>query len=194
MKRMSQILTSLTVLAAFSGCGGGSVSGSVSGISLNAQDSIFFVIKDDAGKTQYVSVVMADKPNLCDTLRANRLPKSATSLAFTLVNVKVENRVGTYLAPDVGSYTVTDMEISQSGLFAGSGFSRTDANCTDSLTASASTGKSGLVKVTNLKAEVNGNLSGTFDVSIGTQADKLTGSINARFCDVSKVQMNPNCE
>ena len=193
MKRMSQILTTLTLLAAFSGCGGGSVSGTVSGVSLNVQDSIFLVIKDDAGKTQWVNVFLADKPNLCDTLKANRLPKSATTLGFTLVNVKVENNKGTYLAPDVGSYTVTD-SITQSGLFASTGFSRTDANCTDSLTAAASTGKSGLVKVTNLKAEPSGNLTATFDVSIGTQADKLTGSINARFCDVTKLQANPNCE
>ncbi len=194
MKRMSQIVATLTLLAAFSGCGGGSVTGTVSGISLAVQDSIFFVLKDDAGKTQAVSVIMADKPNLCDTLKANRMPKSATSLSFALLNVKVENGIATLLAPDVGGYTVTDSSVTQTGLFTSAGFDRTDANCTSSLASSATVGKSGLVKVTTLKAEANGSLAGTFDVSIGTQADKLTGSLNARFCDVTKIQDNPNCE
>lgn len=194
MKRMSQIVATLALLTALSGCGGGSVSGTVSGISLAVQDSIFFVIKDDAGKTQYLSVIMADKPNLCDTLKANRLPKSATSLSFGLLNVKVDNGVPTILAPDVGSYTVTESQVTQTGFFATAGFDRSDANCTSSLADTASNGKSGLVKITSIKAEANGNLAGTFDVSIGTQADKLTGSLNARFCDVTKLQANPNCE
>ena len=109
MKRRALIFAE--VLATLSGCGGGSVAGTVSGISLAAQDSIFFVIKDDAGKTQAVAVVIGDKPNICDTLKANRNPKGATSLSFSLLNVKIENQQASLLAPDVGSYTVSDQEI-----------------------------------------------------------------------------------
>lgn len=194
MKQMTQCLAAVSLVVMSAGCGGGSVSGTVSGISLGVQDSIFFVLKDDAGKTQALAVIMADKPNICDTLKANREPKSATSLAFTLLNVKIENDTGNFLAPDVGSYTMTDQDIQSTGLYARGAFTKTDANCTGTLTEAATTGKSGLVKITSLNATANGNLAGTFDVSIGTQADKLTGTLNARFCDVTSVQANPNCE
>lgn len=194
MKRSSFFFATVVVLATLSGCGGGSVAGSVSGISLAAQDSIFLVLKDDAGKTQSIVVLIADKPNICDTLKANREPKASTSLAFTLLNVKIENNKGSLLAPDVGSYTVTDQDITASGTFARSSFTKTDANCTQTLTTGATTGKSGLVKISSLNASSSGSLVGTFDVSIGTQSDKLTGTLNARFCDVTKIQANPNCE
>jgi hypothetical protein len=191
MKRISLLVAVVGVL---SGCGGGSVSGNVSGISLAVQDSIFFVIKDDAGKTQYLSVFMGDKPNLCETLKANRLPKSATSLSFNLLNVKVENGVQTFLAPDVGSFTVIDTMITQTGTYATANFSKLDSNCTQSLADTATGGKSGLVKITTLNAAANGSLAGTFDVSIGTQTDHLTGTLNARFCDVTKIPANLSCE
>lgn len=194
MKRITWLVAAMTVISAFSGCGGGSVNGNVSGISLNVLDSIFVVIKDDAGKTQGVTVLMGDKPNICDTLKANREPKSATTLVFSMFNAKFENGVGSYLAPDVGSYTVIDMPTSIGGQFTFAAFGRTDANCTASLTGAASQGKSGLVKVSQLTASAGGSLTGTFDVSIGTQADKLTGNINAKYCDASKIPDKLNCE
>ncbi len=195
MNRIAQLVACLTFVGVFSGCGGGSVTGTVSGISLAVQDSIFFVLKDDQGKTGALTVIMADKPNLCDTLKANRQPKSATSLFFYLYNVKIENGAVSLLAPDVGTYTVADLQnLKTSGTYAGTGFSKADANCTDSLTAASSTGKSGSIRLTTVKAEANGNLAGTFDVSIGTQTDKLTGTLNARYCDITKIQANPSCE
>ncbi len=194
MKRSSFFFAAVVVVATLSGCGGGSVAGSVSGISLAAQDSIFLVLKDDAGKTGSVIVLIGDKPNICDTLKANREPKASTSLAFQLYNVKVENQTLTLLAPDVGSYTVTDQTINTTGTYSRALFTRTDANCTATLADTATGGKSGLVKISSLNASSSGSLVGTFDVSIGTQSDKLTGTLNARFCDVTKIQANPNCE
>ncbi len=193
MKRIAFLFAAALSVVSFLGCGAGSINGTVSGISLAVQDSIFFTAKSADGKTLGVITLMADKPNICDTLKANRQPKSATVLAFTLLNVKVENGRGTQLAPDVGSYTVVDT-YSQSGNYVSASFSRTDANCTASLTEAASSGRSGIVKITKLDSSPSGNLAGTFDVSIGTQADKLTGTINARYCDITAIKDNPSCE
>ncbi len=196
MNRSLKVVTAAAVLSLLSACGAGSVSGSVSGISLGVQDMIFFVLKDTGGKTQSVVLLAADKPNLCDTLKANRQPKSATSLVLALQNIKVDGTTVTTLAPDIGQYTVLEggSQVTNSGLYASGAFNKTDANCTSSLTSAASVAKSGFVKVTTLKADSSGSLQGTFDVSIGTQADKLTGSINARFCDITALQNNPSCE
>ncbi len=188
------LLASLVVL---SGCfGPGSVSGTVSGISLNVQDAIFFSPKDNAGKTVGLAVLLADKPNLCDTLKANRQPKSSTGLSLVMMNIKVDGSTVTFLSPDVASYTVTtnDADLAKGGLFAQGGFGKNDSSCTSTLTDAASTMKSGLVKLTAIKNEAGGTAEGTFDVSIGSQADKLTGRFTASFCDLSKMPANPSCE
>jgi hypothetical protein len=184
MKRLMMVASVLAMV----GCSG-SVSGTVGGVSLSVSDAIFAVLKDDSGKSTGLFVVMADKPKLCDSLKANREPKSATSLIFSLSRITDTD----YLAPDVGEYTVIDENPRNAGNFGFASFSRTDANCTNTLSASASTARSGLVKVTNLKGEVNGNASATFDVTFGG-GDKITGNFNATYCDVSKLQLNPNCE
>lgn len=190
---MTGLLASVAVLT---GCGGpGSVSGTVSGVSLAVQDAIFFIAKDDAGKSQAAVVLLADKPNLCDTFKANRKPKSVTGLMFLLMNVKVEGTAVTALAPDVADYAIVDFStIKTSGHFGDGAFVKNDANCTDSLASTATGLKSGLVKLTSLKSEASGSAAGTFDVSVGTQADKLTGSFNASYCDLSKLPSNPSCE
>lgn len=188
------LLASLVVL---SGCfGPGSVSGTVGGVSLNVQDAIFYVIKDDAGKTQGIALALADKSAVCTTVKANRQPKSATSISFGLFNVKVDGAATTLLAPDVGDYTVTNnsADLAKGGRWAIGAFDKVDANCTSSMATSATTGQSGLVTVTTLKSEASGTAEGTFDVSFGTQKDKVTGRFSAGYCDLAKTPTNPSCE
>lgn len=186
---MMRKLIAAVSLVAMVGCSG-SVNGTVGGVSLSVADAIFAVFKDDAGKTQGLLVVMADKPNICTALKANREPKSATSLSFSLFRVNDSFEI---LAPDVGDYTVKEPPVTSAGSFAYANFARTDSNCTNTLSSSASTAKSGLVKLTALKAESNGTASGTIDMTIGA-GDKITGNFNATFCDITKIQANPNCE
>ncbi|MFO0594313.1 MAG: hypothetical protein U0228_03385 [Myxococcaceae bacterium] len=185
---MKRMMLMVAAIAALSGCSG-SVSGTVGGNSLPVADAIFAVLKDTAGKTTGAIIVLADKPKICDSLKANREPKSSTSMFFSIARITATDS----LAPDVGDYTVIDTLPTAAGSFAFAGFSHTDTNCTNTLSGSASTGKSGLVKVTNFKGDSTGSANGTFDVTFGG-GDKVTGSFNATFCDISTLQSNPNCE
>lgn len=185
---MRTVMLAVAMVAAV-GCAPGSVSGSVGGVTMNVADAVFAVLKSDAGKSEGLLVILADKPNICTSLKANREPKSATALTMMLYRVTQTD----ILAPDVGDYTVIDSNPTSAGNYAGASFTRTDANCTNSLSASASSGKSGLIKVTGLKAEANGNATGSFDITFGA-GDKVTGNFNAAFCDAVLTDKQPNCE
>ncbi len=186
MKRITMALVSMLMMA---GCAG-SVNGQVGGVSLSVSDAIFGILKDNSGKSAGMFVIMADKPKICDSLKANREPKQSTSLFFSMLRY-TENF--DTLAPDVGEYTVLDGNVSKGGNYASSAFVRTDANCTNTLSLATSGAKSGLIKLTNLKGETNGSANGTFDVTFGS-GDKVTGNFNATYCDISTIQPNPNCE
>jgi hypothetical protein len=154
-------------------------------------DAIFAVLKDDAGKSTGLFVVMADQPKLCESFKANREPKKATSLTMIMSRV-TDNDV---LAPDVGEYTAISFPSAptQAGNYSYAQFQRYDDNCTNTLSPSASDAKSGLIKITNLKGETNGVANATFDITFGA-GDKITGNFNATYCDITKIQPNPNCE
>jgi hypothetical protein len=185
MKRLLMAVPMMVLV----GCSG-SVNGQVGGISLNVADAVFAVLKDDAGKSIAALVVLSDKPKICDSIKANREPKTATSLVFTLYRFSDTD----YLAPDTGDYTTVDTNPTSAGSFASANFSRTDSNCTNTLSSSASRGKSGLIKLTNLKGETNGAANATFDITFGA-GDKVTGNFNATYCDISKLPTaDPNCE
>lgn len=185
MKRITMAFVSMLAMA---GCAG-SVNGQVGGVSLNVSDAIFAILKNDQGKSTGMLVIMADKPKLCDSLKANREPKQSTALFMTMSRVTETDS----LAPDVGEYTVIDGIPSRAGNYSYASFSRTDANCTNTLSSSTSGAKSGLIKVTNLKGEANGSANATFDITFGS-GDNVKGNFNATYCDISTLQNNPNCE
>lgn len=188
MKRITFVLAAAVVLSA---CGGpGHMDGTVAGINLSVKDAIFTLIKDTSGNTTGMFVVMADKPDLCTTVKANRQPKELTGVMFSMVQYTDAAGV---LAPDVADYTVINTTPPRGGHYAGALFAHTDANCTSTIAATAGTGSSGLVKLTSMKAETGGTASGTFDVTFGT-SDKVTGSFNAAFCDVQTLGSSANCE
>jgi hypothetical protein len=188
MKKMMTLLLGLTV--ALSGCSG-SVNGTVAGFSLSVADAIFAVLKDQNGKATGALIVMADKPRICDSLKANREPKSSMGLSIAIARVSAMDS----LAPDIGDYTVLSATQApmNAGNFAYAGFNRNDTTCTSTIAPEAGSAKSGIVKVTNFKGEANGAANGTFDITFGS-GDKVTGNFNATFCDISMVQGNPNCE
>jgi hypothetical protein len=184
----SKFLVGAALFVALTGCPG-SVSGTVSGISLGVADTLFYVEKDTAGKTIAFDVILADKGSVCTTLKANRLPKSSTSITLGLFRLAEDL---TFLAPDIGDFTVIDSTPTKAGNWAIASFSHLDANCTNTLSKSASSGKSGLVKVTGVNAANNGSIAGTFDVSFGS--DRVTGSFSGAYCDLASVPNNPSCE
>lgn len=186
---MMKTLMAAVSMVALVGCAG-SVNGTVGGVQLSVADAIFAILKDDAGKSAGAIVVLSDKPKICDSLKANREPKTATTMYTTLFRFSATEA----LAPDVADYTVIDSNPTSAGAYAFAGFSRTDSNCTNTLSASASSGKSGLVKLTAIKGETGGTASGTFDITFGA-GDKVTGNFNASYCDITKLATtNPNCE
>jgi hypothetical protein len=188
----TKTLISLLSLA-FVACGGpGSVSGTVSGLSLAVQDAIFTPVKDDDRKTIAALIILADKPNICDQMKANRQPKSATSMVLALIRLS-DSPQQPFLAPDVGQYTVINSDPRAAGNYAEARFSRTDATCSSTLSESAGTGVSGTVTVDSLKAEPGGKATGSFDITFGSN-DKVKGNFNAMFCDVPTTTGNPNCE
>lgn len=187
MKHLVLAALSLSMLV---GCSKGSMSGTVGGNNLNVADAIFANVNDNSGASVFALLVMSDKPNLCDSLKANRVAKQATSISFAIVRYNSDDKV---LAPDIGDYTVIEGNAPGAGNFASAGFGHTDANCTNTLSESASTGRSGLIKVTNFKPETNGNMAGTYDVTFGA-GDHVTGGFNASYCDITTLQVNPNCE
>lgn len=179
------------VAVVLSSCGGpGSMSGTVAGIKLDVKDSIFALIKNQQGETVGMFLAMSDKTDMCATVKANRQPKNLTATLFSMVRY---TDMGTTLAPDVGEYTVINAQPPRGGNYAGAFFSHTDTNCTSTIADSAATGSSGIIKLTSLKGEANGYASGSYDITFGA-SDKVTGSFNAKFCDIQQLPTNPNCE
>lgn len=184
----------LVAVVFLSACGGpGSMSGSVAGLELSVKDAMFAIIKDQQGKSAGMYLVMADKPDLCATVKANRQPKNLTGVLFSMVRYSVTMGNVEVLAPDVGDYSVIKSSPQSGGNYAGAFFTHTDANCTSTLSNDASQASSGLIKLKSLKAEAGGYASGDFDITFGA-GDKVTGSFNASFCDVTTLSSNANCE
>lgn len=187
MKRhLSLLALSLVVL---SGCN--SFNGTVNGIPLSIKDAMFGLLKDDAGKSAGLLVIVADQPNICDKLKANREPKNSTSMTFVLFNIGDMGQ----LAPSTGDYTMTSsLGATSRGNVGIAQFSKSDGNCTATLQDKNSSAQSGLVKISSLNSSAGGTASATFDITVGSQNDKVTGSFNANYCDISKLQTNLNCE
>lgn len=166
------------------GCAG-SFDGTVGGESLQVSDSVFLPVKA-SGKTVGVVVVMTDKPDTCDLLKANREPKASKWVQLQLYQIND----GNLLYPEKGDFSVGSTLALGNGRHAFGRFHVKDENCVDKA-ASADT-KSGLVKVSNVKPEPGGTLNATWDITFGD--DQVKGSFNATFCDVDWTQVNLNCE
>lgn len=183
------------VAACFTACGAGSVTGTVAGAPLSVQDAVFFATRDGNGQLISASVVLSDKPSLCEALKANRVPHSVTTFSISLQNLSGEGANAVPLAVDVGDYTVADPTSPRaSGRSAIGVFSRTDASCNSTLSGTTGWAKSGLVKVRALQAEPGGTAQATFDFAFGAAADTLTGSFTARFCEVTPVPEKSRCD
>ena len=184
MKKLS--LVALAVIA--SGCN--SFNGKVGGTELQVVEALFFPYKENGAVTG-ASVIMSNKPKLCDSLKGNRVPKNSVYMVMSVGRYTASGAV----APDVGDYTVTSGSVTSPGNYAAAVFASLDANCNSLLNISSSLGQSGLVKVQSYKAEQGGSMSGTFDITFGSQNDKTNGAFTAQFCDLTtNFPTAPNCE
>lgn len=182
-------------VAALVGCGSGpgSFKGSVDDKELSVADAIFIPLRDDDGATVGASLLMSDAADLCATLKAGRKPKSATYFVADIYSINAQRD---FLAPDVNDYTVTMDNTLRAGKYAFAAFTKFDANCTETVDYDTEGyGKSGIVKVTTLENVKDGIMKGTFDITFGDQADKVTGSFSADFCDAGEVDFSQlSCE
>ncbi|MBL8953304.1 MAG: hypothetical protein JNK82_21170 [Myxococcaceae bacterium] len=191
---MTKRLVVMAVAVVLSACGSaGSFSGTVTGNSLSVKDAAFALLKTDDGKSAGLLLVLSDTPGMCDKVKANRTPKNSSSFTMLAFNL---SDTGEALAPDANEYTIRSELVTPplKGRIGVSFFSKVDANCTETLQDKNIAGQSGIVKITRLDGSANGVASGTFDITVGTQLDKVTGSFNATFCDITKLQANPSCE
>ncbi len=187
MKKLATLVLPLCLAA----CGGpGSFNGTVAGIKLDVKSSVFLQGTDSNGVPNSAWVALTDVPAACDEVKSNRTPKNGTIVVFLLERYDANNK---RIAPDKGDYTVTDNIFSSSGNIAFANFSKQDTNCTNTIQAKNSTGRSGLIKVDGYKGVTGGNISGSFDVTFGDQNDRVTGGFNADFCDAA-IPLTPNCE
>lgn len=190
---MRRKLAFLAVVSGFTAaCGGpGSFNGTVDGKSLTVEDAIFVPDKDSNGKTTGVFLVLADVPDLCSVVKANRDPKGATWVMFGLARYSSDGKV---LAPDKGEYkVVSELSGNLNGNVAAGVFNKSDANCSNEVPSDRRSAKSGLLTVDSIDLKQDGSMVGTFDVTFGTQADKVTGSFHATYCDFD-IDSKPNCE
>ncbi len=177
------------VAIAVSGCN--SFNGRVAGKELAVQDALFFNYLIN-GQTVGATIILADRPRVCDSLKANRIPKNSNFAAITTFRVTSN---GSIVPPDTGDYTVTTVLTPSAGNFAYGQFNALDANCNQTLPDTSNQATSGLVKVTSYRPSEGGGMAGTFDITWGSQSDKSTGGFNATYCNLStNFPSNPNCE
>jgi hypothetical protein len=180
----------VTVLVLALGCGGpGSFNGEVAGNKLAVNDAAFMPVTDDTGATIAAYLVMADIPDICATLRANRESKNATYVA----SLVFRTQGSTALSPDKGTYTVVDLSSLPPPDFAVIAFVKTDANCFNVVAADRAIGRSGTMDIERIEFKTGGSMTGKFDVTFGSQNDNVTGTFNASFCD-APFPNAPNCE
>jgi hypothetical protein len=186
-------LVSIVLVLAL-GCGGpGSFNGEVAGNRLAVHDAVFFPFSDtDTGEILGVRVELGDVADLCADAKALRTRKNAT---YVDIDVFRLNQDATwFLSPDKGTYTVIDRSAAQPPNFAYADFWRSDANCFNVVGSSNSSGRSGTVDVESIAFTGDGSITGKFDITFGSQNDKVTGSFNASRCDAPETTAGYNCE
>lgn len=172
------------VVAMSVACGGpGNVSGTVSGTTFTVNDAIFASMKDaQTGAESGALIVLASVADVCTTMKAKKDPKNASAVGVALMHMDAQ---GKSLPLVAGDYPILDLSTMTSppSFFASVVFTNTDATCKDMMAEGKSQAASGTVKLTAYDAKAGGKAEGTFDVVVGSQGDKVTGSFGATFCD-----------
>lgn len=171
----------LVTLAAAVGCGGpGSFNGTVTGLTLDVKSSAYLDAKDSNGKVVGVVVFLTDQADICRSLEAGTEPKGMNAFAMEALVVDAS---GNLVAPASGSYEVFDPSTSPqtAGNFAIAVFAHLDSSCVNTVSNDKADGHSGTVHLDALTLEKSA--SGSFDISMGSQGDHVTGSFDAAFCN-----------
>ncbi|MCY1079265.1 hypothetical protein [Archangium lansingense] len=177
MRMMAALATTALV-----GFGGANVAfnGTVDGHTLNVRDAAVVRIGDE--ESSFLMAVLSDQEGLCQRLQQQQQAGSSTELEFTLFEV------GSELMPQgapTGVYsvqTLRDMELEPGAMLARAYFHKRDANCNDQVADEQALGYSGSIHFQ--EPDANGLAHLEYDISFGSQNDRVTGELTAQLCDV----------
>ena len=176
-------LLSLVVFA--SACNGPGSIHLTYGDPIAVKSAVFIPELDSNGNFAAAIVMLSDQPDLCRSLRGGRMPKKMSGVELEVLRIGDSS----YLAPDVGDYTVITAKPDRPGGYAVGEFMRNDLNCKNTLTASDALMRSGLVTIDDIQTGHDGLVSGTFDVTYG-QGDSAQGRFTAEYCELTTSHLN----
>jgi hypothetical protein len=161
-------------------CGGpGTVEGTVAGNALEVKSALTV----SEGGVRNNIIFLSDKEGRCESALGGRRPKNETALGIALVRYDFSTTPPSYLPIAPGDYRVqTDSNFSTNWTqYAVVEFGNGDANCEEMLSSDLRRAVSGLVTIASIDSS-GGITSGSFDLTIGKQGDRLTGSFDATAC------------
>ena len=168
-------LLALALGSSLVACAPAGVNGTVSGNALNAKDAIFGVLDD-----QSLVILIGEHDSLCSAIAGNAHFANASALALRILR---HDSAGNPLPIVPGKYSVTTNEVVEEmpAQAAAARFLRTGPDCAGVLSDDQSVAISGTVTIDSV--ESGKDARGSFDIKVGTQADELTGSFDAGYCE-----------
>lgn len=158
--------------------GTGTFQGSVAGNALPVQD-VFAVTLDPPDRSFVGTIIgLGIKPNLCSQVKS--LAQFKNTNLFDIILIEIDSQ-GNSVSPTAGLYTVTSAATG-SGRHAFASFATLNAACVNTLSDSSSFAKSGTVQVTQLDGFTGGRVAGTFQMTVGSQQDPVSGWFDAALC------------
>ena len=156
-----------------SSSGPGSISGTVGGLPLSVKDAVFSL------DSNAVTVVVADRENICALLGGTTLPGTTTALFLSMANFVPPASVNPHVTGDYAYFDLGGMSLpGTAGRYWYGGFETVTASCTQATVSLATAGtvtvtQTGSTAGTHLKANLTGLKFGS---------DTLNGSIEATYC------------
>ncbi|HEX2573150.1 MAG TPA: hypothetical protein VH877_26615 [Polyangia bacterium] len=166
-----RVVLACTFLGGMGACGSpNEFIGRVAGQSLDVREAIFR--KDSADVDIYVH--LTDAKDLCQRLNSGAGPFPGTTV-FTM------DLRGPLMRPEVtiGTYRVNT---NSAEAMAEAVFVKTDGAGTNVVEPSQGAAVGGLVILDGIDARPGGVATGNFDLTVGTQADRIRGDFRATYC------------
>jgi hypothetical protein len=140
------------------------------------------------------TLALTDTADICADEKAGRERQNATYALISVFRTTGSAGGWTFLSPDRATYTVViDSNQAPPPNFATTLFWKNDANCNNVVADPYSWGQSGTVDVESIAFKPDGSMTGKFDITFGSQLDKVTGTFNASYCDVQNTSSH-SCE
>lgn len=180
----------IVVLAGIVACDGpGTFQGTVAGRGLVVKDSVAVLFRQGSGirPGPSLGVAMADVENLCESIRANKSRRNATTFSMRLYRWDEQGQP-TEITP--GDYEVSPA--ASDTTYADVQFRQVNDRCSGELTGIAGGGR---VNLTTFEARPGAHVRGSFAVIINFPIlnEQVSGTFNAAFCDATP-GTSPTCE